>query len=534
MTSGAWLPLLFAVPILAAAVSVLDRSGRLGRVLAVAVPAGLALAGGALVWATRDGQVVVAQVAGWPGGVAIPFVADLFAALLLTLIGLLVVASMVFAVASGVAADPLVAPMVLVLTAGVAGAFLTADLFNLFVMIEVALLPSYVLMARTGGPRAARATRLYLTVNLTASTLLLAGLAAVYGTAGTLNLAALAGRGGEPVVATAVGVVLVALAVKAAVVPVHTWLPATYPHASPAVTALFSGLLTKVGVYALIRVVTLVYEPGPTLTAVVVAVAAVSMVVGVLGALGEPTMRGVLAFHMVSQTGYVLVGLGLAGAVGLAAAVFYLVQYATVKAALFLAVGAVEVRRRTGVIKELGGVAAEHRWTTVTFLLGALSLTGLPPFSGFWAKLGILGAAVEAGSAVAFTTALVVSLGTMLSMLKLGTGVFWGTRPAPAPDAAAEPAPVGAATAGAAADLPGRIAAADPDHDRRPDWDARPTLLRAARERGWPAGLVAPGLVLALLSLVVGLYPEPLLGLAQTAGQVLSDPTTYVRGVLGG
>ncbi len=529
MTSGAWLPLVFAGPILAAAVAMLDRSGRVGRILGLMVPAGLAVAGAALAWATRDGQVVVAQVAGWPGGVAIPFVADLFSALLLGVFGLLVTACMVFARASGLTADPLVAPMVLVLTAGVAGAFLTADLFNLFVMIEVALLPSYVLMARTGGPRAVRAARLYLTVNLTASTLLLAGLAAVYGTAGTLNLAALAGRGSDPLVATAVGIVLVALSVKAALVPVHTWLPATYPHAAPAITALFSGLLTKVGVYALIRVVTLVYEPGPTLTAVVVAVTAVTMVVGVLGALGEPTMRGVLTFHMVSQAGYVLVGLGLAGAVGLAAAVFYMVQYAAVKTALFLAVGAVEVRRRTGLIKELGGVAAEHRWATVAFLLGALSLTGLPPFSGFWGKLGILAAAVEAGSAVAFTTALVVSVGTMISMLKLGTGVFWGTRPAAPPDSLEVAVPLGVAAAPAGSQRPRTSAELDV-----PDRDARPLVLRWARERGWPAGLVAPGLVLALLSLAVGLYPGPLLALAQTAGQVLADPTAYIEGVLGG
>ncbi len=530
MTAGTLLPLAFAVPIVAAAVSLVDPSGRLGRALGLVVPAALAMAGACLVWATRDGDVVVAQVAGWPGGVAIPFVADMLSSLLVTLIGLLVVASMVFARACGLTADPLFSPMVLMLTAGVSGALLTADLFNLFVMIEVALLPSYVLMARSGGPRAARATGLYLTVNLTASTLLLAGLAAVYGTAGTLNLAALAGRGSDPVVAAAVGVVLVALAVKAAVVPVHTWLPATYPHAAPAVTALFSGLLTKVGVYALIRVVTLVYEPGPALTAVVVAVTAVTMVVGVLGALGEPTMRGVLTFHMVSQNGYVLVGLGLAGAVGLAAAVFYMVQYAAVKAALFLAIGAVEVRRGTGVIKQLGGVAAEHRWVTLTFLLGALSLTGIPPFSGFWGKLGILAAAVEGGSAVAFATALLVSVGTMISMLKLGTGVFWGTRPEPRPQSLEVVVPVEVAPASRA----GAGTLADAERDRRPDHDARPVILRWDRERGWPVGLVAPGLVLALLSLAVGLSPQPLLALAQTAGQMLADPTAYVQGVLGG
>ena len=189
----------------------------------------------------------------------------------------------------------------------------------------------------------------------------------------------------------AVAVVLVALTMKAALVPTHTWLPATYPQATPAVTALFSGLLTKIGVYALIRVITVVYDPGPVVLTTVIVLTVVSMVVGVLGALGEGTVRGVLSFHMVSQVGYILVGLALAGSVGLAAVVFYLVHHTVVKTSLFLSVGAVEVRRGTGRIAGLGGVAAEHRWVALAFLFGALSLTGIPPFSGFWAKLGVLG-----------------------------------------------------------------------------------------------------------------------------------------------
>lgn len=496
---SAALPLFFAGPLLAAAAALLVRWTLIGRVLVLAVPAAVGTAGAVLVGATSDGSVLVAQVAGWPGGVAIPFAADLLAALMLTVSGILVLAAVVFALATDHGRDRLFPPLVLMMTAGIYGAYLTADLFNLFVMVEVALLPSYVLLARAGTPRALSAARLYLTVNLTASTLFLAGLGGVYAAAGTVNLAALAGMAGTPQVAVAVAVVLVALTVKAALVPTHSWLPATYPQATPAVTALFSGLLTKVGLYALIRIITVVYEPGPAVTAVVVTVAVLSMVLGVLGALGEHTMRGILSFHMVSQVGYVLVGVVLAGSVGLAASVFYLVTYTLVKASLFLTAGAVEVQRGTGSIARLGGVAEEHRWLGLGFLLAALSLTGIPPFSGFWAKLGILGSALEEGSALVFAAALAVSLGTLMSMLKLGTGVFWGEAGA-APEGSAGNAPAGPAP-------------------------ATSTALGAA--------LVGPGLVLALVGLLIGLQPGPLLDLATTAGQGLADPSQYVAGVLG-
>ena len=486
--TGALLPLFFAVPLIAAVIAIMVNRQQVSRAIALIVPAAVVVAAVAAIAETADGSVLVAQVAGWPGGFAIAFVADVFSALMLLVSGLLVFASMVFAFATGQDSSRWFVPMTLVMTAGVYGAYLTADLFNLFVMVEVALLPSYVLFTLRDTRPSLRSARLYLIVNLTASTVFLAGLGAIYGSAGTVNLAQLAGAGAVPVVAFAMAVILVALAVKAALVPAHTWLPATYPYASPAVTALFSGLLTKIGVYALIRSITLVYEPGATVTLVVVVVTSASMVIGVLGALGEATVRGVLSFHMVSQVGYILVGLVLAGAIGVAAVVFYLVHHTVVKTSHFLTGGAVEHQRGTGTINRLGGVANEHRWVTLAFFLGAISLTGLPPFSGFWAKLGVLQAAVGSGNYVVFAVALVVSVGTLMSMLKLGTGVFWGKRPeGPSP---------------------------------------------AQSDKPWRASIVLPGFALALVSLGIGLYPEPLLDLATSAGNSLSDPTAYIEGVL--
>ncbi len=516
-TLSIWvIPGVFALPLIAAVVAFVIGANRVSRAIGLLVPVVVFAASVLLVIATMEGEVVVSQVAGWQGGVAIAFVADLLSALMLGVSALLVFASMVFAYAAGLGMDRWFVPSVLIMTAGVYGAYLTGDLFNLFVMVEVALLPSYILMARSGTLTSLRSARLYLIVNLTASTLFLAGLGVVYGVTGTVNMAALAGLGALPVVAIATGVVVVALMLKAALVPAHSWLPATYPYTSPAVTALFSGLLTKIGVYALVRIISLVYEPGQTITIAVIVVCVLSMIIGVLGALGESTIRGVLAFHMISQVGYILVGVVLAGAVGFAAVVFYLIHHTIVKTSLFLTGGTVEHEEGTGVIKRLGGLARSHPIAATAFFFAALSLTGIPPFSGFWAKLGVLTAAAEAGAAVVFVVALVVSVGTLGSMLKLGTGVFWG-----------------------------QPKQAEPDDETPSDVTVEPVVaagtvlsvasaVEAPPVTKWRPLLVIPGFALALISLGIGLFPEWLLVLAHTSGESLADPTAYVEAVLGG
>jgi multicomponent Na+:H+ antiporter subunit D len=512
------LPLVFGVPLFAAAITFLLGAGWLSRLIGLAVPAGVFIIAVLLIIATADGGVVVSQIAGWPGGIAIAFVADMLSSLMLGVSALLVFTCMVFAYSAGLGMDRWFVPAVSIMTAGVYGAYLTADLFNLFVMIEVALLPSYILMSRQGTLTALRAARLYLIVNLTASTIFLAGLGLVYAVTGTVNMASLAGLGVLPVVGIATGVIVIALMLKAALVPTYSWLPATYPYTSPAITALFSGLLTKIGVYALVRIISLIYEPGNMVVIIVITVCVASMIIGVLGALGESTIRGVLTFHMISQVGYILVGVVLAGAVGMAAVVFYLVHHTIVKTSLFLTGGSVEHEEGTGIIRRLGGLARAHPIASLAFLLAALSLIGIPPFSGFWAKLGVLNAAADSGAAVVFIVALVVSVGTLASMLKLGTGVFWGTpKGSRSDDDTPSDVTLGAVRVGAAGTVID-IAAA----------------VEAPPATKWRPLLVFPGLALALISLAIGIFPEWLLLLADTAGESLADPSAYVSAVLEG
>jgi len=516
------MPAIFGLPLFVAVITFVLGAGKTSRVIGLAVPVVVFIFAVFLILATANGEVLVTQIAGWPGGVAIAFVADLFSSLLLATSALLVFWCLVFAYSAGHGIDRWFVPAVSIMTAGVYGAFLTADLFNLFVMVEVALLPSYVLMSRSGALTALRSARLYLIINLTASTLFLAGLGVVYGVTGTVNLAALAGLGVLPVVGIAVGVIMIAMMLKAALVPAHSWLPATYPYTSPAVTALFSGLLTKIGAYAIVRIIAVVYEPSQLITVIVITVCLISMIVGVLGALGERTIRGVLTFQMVSGMGYILVGVVLAGAVGMAAVVFYLIHHMIVMTALFLTGGTVEHEEGTGVIRRLGGLAKAHPVASLAFLMAALSLVGLPPFSGFWAKLGVLTAAVDAAAMIVVVVVLVVSVGTLISMLSLGSGVFWGYSRGELADEAtpsdvdmdAEGVAARAGATGTALDVAAAVA-------------APPVTV-------WRPLLVVPGLALALVSLGIGLFPEWLLELTASAGESLNDPATYVSAVLDG
>jgi multicomponent Na+:H+ antiporter subunit D len=517
--SGGLLALPVVAPLAAAGLLVLLGSRRAGtssflrRAVGWVVSTGVVVVGAVLLVATTDGLRPVLRLGDWPPGIAITLVADVLSALLLTVTAVLVTASLAFAAATGEDEEtPAFVPAALVLSAGVYGALLTADLFNLFVFIEVMLVPSYVLLAAGGGRQRLAASRLYVTVNLLASTVFLTGVGLVYGVTGTVDLGQLAGVAAEvPAAAAAGAVILLAVAVKAAVVPLHSWLPGTYSVTGPAVTVLFSGLLTKVGLYALIRVYAVVFDGDPRFSWLVLAAAVLTMVVGVLGAVGEKAVRPVLTFHMVSQVGYVLLGLALFTQAGLAAAVFFLVQYVLVKAALLMVAGAVEVGYGTGGLDRLGGLARREPALTAAFAVSALALVGIPPLSGFVAKLGLTTAAVAEQQYLAAAVVVGVSLLTLTSMLKVWNAAFWQAAP-------------------------------DEDRDDRSRHDADPrgpgrehaggTAATEVRTRLRPA-LTVPALLLAASAVVLGVWAGPLLAAADAAAAGLVDTAAYVAAVTG-
>lgn len=486
------LPLFVGVPLLAAGITACGPRGSQWRaaVLIATVLAQL-IGAGLLLTRVADGAVLADSVGGWPAGIAIPFVFDPLAGLMVLFTGFLTLMCSWYALASGVGRLKLFAPLVLTLTSGVNGVLLTADIFNLFVFIEVMLLPSYGLFVlarrRRGTAESVRGARIYVTFNLFVSTLFLAGVGLVYGVAGTVNLGELAGSAAQDHrIAIGAGIAVAALLMKAAVVPGHAWLTRAYPSTSPAITALFSGLHTKVAIYAVYRIYAVVFDGDTRWLGIGLAIFALTMVIGVLGAVGQDTTRSILAFHMVSQIGYILIGVALFTGAGLAAGIFYLLHHMVVKASLFLSTGAIEDTYGTGTLGRITGLARVEPLIAVSFAISAASLAGLPPFSGFIAKLTLILASIEAGQTLVAVIAILVGLITLLSMLKIWNALFAG-----APDTRHDPG------------------------------------LRV------PLRLAGPAAVTAAVTITLGFGASWLLGWAELAARGLLDTTTYVQAVLG-
>src|SRR5690625_417830 len=543
-TIGTLLPLFAGLPLLVAGILITTGHRlRLHAIVNIATMLVMLAAACGLVyhfWST-DGGTIAHQVGPWPPGVAIPFVADMFTALMLAVTLLLTVVSIWFAQASRAANSQYFAPLVLILSTGVNGALLTADLFNLFVFLEVMLLPSYglyVLSANRKLPlRRVHGVRLYVTMNLFTSTLYMIGVGFLYGTAGSVNIAVLADQAQhDPTVAIAGAVSMFALCIKASVVPVHGWLARAYPGTSPAVTALFSGLHTKVAIYAIYRIYSVVYGGDTRFLWVGVVLFSLTMLIGVFGAVGEKTTRTILSFHMVSQIGYILLGVALFTELGLTAGIFYLLHHMIVKASLFMSTGAVEVRYGTGVIGALGGISRTEPVIAVTFMIAALSLAGIPPFSGFVAKFMLIVGAVDTGDIAAVVIMLFVSLITLLSMLKIWTGMFWekgsggpatksgtvitsATRDPYAHEASYTPELATEATRAQVSTLTGTQTIIETDESTVPT--RRINFARAA-----------PSVVLAIITVAFGLGAQFLLTLSGIAAEGLYDSTDYVQAVL--
>jgi len=290
----------------------------------------------------------------------------------------------------------------------------------------------------------------------------------------------------------------VVFGIKAAVFPLFSWLPDSYPTAPSPVTAVFAGLLTKVGVYAVLRTQTLLFPGTEVIAQVLLVLAVLTMVVGILGALVQDDLKRLLSFTIVSHIGYMLFGLGLASTAGLAGAVLYTVHHIVVQTTLFLVAGLVERREGTSSLRRSGGLQHLAPVLGVLYLLPALSLAGIPPLSGFLAKLGLLRAGVEDGGVLALVTvaaAVLTSLLTLYAMGRVWTEVFWGDVADVVPDAdMADAVEVGTART--------------------------PALMTAAA-----AVAVVGGLSLTVIA-------GPLYGLSERAAEDLMRPERYVTAVL--
>lgn len=371
----------------------------------------------------------------WPAPFGIEFVVDPLSASMALITALMGVVCLVFQRSSADPApeSPTLHPLIHALLAGVGGAFVTGDLFNLYVWFEVMLLASLGLLALGMGRRHLDATLKYFVLNALGTLLFLAGIAAVYGLTGHLNYDALAQASSlvEPLrMLPAVALVCLAFLIKAGAFPLFAWLPSSY-HTLPApLLALFAALLTKVGVYAVLRMLGDVFVVTPDIAYQVLGwIAVATMITGVLGAAFHWDIRRILAFHIVSQIGYMLLGIALDSEAGTIGTIFYILHHIIVKANLFLIAAIIFSLTGSYDLRRIGGLWKTRPWLGVLFLVPALSLVGIPPLSGFWAKFIMVRESLAQGEFIWTAAALLVGFLTLYSMMKIWMQAFWAKHP---------------------------------------------------------------------------------------------------------
>lgn len=444
---------------------------------------------------------VVMYMGNWVAPFGITLVADMLSAIMVVLTGMMAVAIAIFSLSSASPSHERFGyyPLMHLLLAGVAGSFLTGDIFNLYVWFEVMLIASFALLI-LGGERAQMEGAVkYVTLNLLSSAIFLSAIGLLYGITGTLNMADIAVKLGAAEHTGMVDVIavmfLIAFGIKAAAFPLFFWLPASYHTGPVAVSALFAGLLTKVGVYALFRVFTLIFNQNVDFThELLLWMAALTMLTGVLGAAAQFEFRRILSFHIVSQIGYMILGLALYTPLAIIGGVFYIMHHIIVKTNLFLISGITHRLLGCYDLKKLGGVYKARPFLSVLFLIPALSLAGIPPLSGFFAKFIIIRAGVEASAWVVTGIALLVGLLTLYSMIKIWAEVFWKPLPEGQDD----------------------------------------TALTVGKTPSSLVILYIPVILLALCTLYIGLNGQPIYDLAEFSARQLLNPQAYIDAVLGG
>ncbi|WP_029137902.1 Na+/H+ antiporter subunit D [Nakamurella lactea] len=533
----ALLPLSVMMPLLGAGLALLlSRRPRAQRAVAISVLAvQLVLEVVMLVQIDADGPIVM-HIGGWPAPLAITLVADRLAALMMVVSTLVTLAVLVYAVAQGhadgEATDAPISvfhPAFLIMAAGVSNAFVAGDLFNLYVSFEILLTASYVLLTLGGTMERIRSGAPYVVVALVSSIIFLSAIAMIYAATGTLNMADLAGRLADLPAGLAVvlqSMLLIAFGVKAAVWPMSAWLPDSYPTASAPVTAVFAGLLTKVGIYAIIRTQTLLFPGGFSTLLMIVGLA--TMLIGILGAVAQNEIKRLLSFTLVSHIGFLLFGVAIGTPQGLAATVFYVAHHILVQTALFLAAGLIEHITGTTKLDKLGALARTAPALAILFFIPAMNLGGVPPFSGFIGKVGLF----EAGLATGGVTALVLvaggaltSLLTLYAIVRVWGRAFWRPAPAREHDGMAG-LPVGPSAAGERS-----------DRERPAGRRRRRRLPQEIETRGdarsMPVGMVGATLAVVLAGLALTVAAGPIYGFADRAAQGLSNPSVYITAVLG-
>ena len=494
MNSLLVLPLL--VPLITATLGILTRKHVIAqRWISVSGMALYLMVGFILMGQVLELDYMTTQVGGWQAPYGITLVADILAAIMVLFAGLIGFLVILYTMMSCNKDDfsPAFHPLVHFLLMGGSGAFLTGDIFNLYVFFEVMLMASFALMTLEGRAEQTEGAVKYVVLNLLSSAFFLGGLGLLYAKVGTLNMADISQISQQAIADDNVGPIrlagllfLVTFSVKAGMFPFFFWLPASYHTPSVPVSALFSGLLTKVGVYALIRLHTLIM-PGEVLGHKLLLIMGVAtMLIGVMGAASQMHIRRILSFHIISQIGYIVVGIAIKTPLALAAAIFFIGHNIIAKGNLFLVGGIASDAVGSEVLPKIGGMWKAWPQLGIIYLISAFSLAGLPPLSGFIAKFSMVWATVESQLWWVMMAAIVTGLFTLYSMVKIWNEVFWKDHP-------------------------------DPSWKFNKSKQSQCLL---------PVGL------LALFAILLGLGGGPLFDICLRAGEQLIDPAGYIQAVL--
>lgn len=483
------------IPFVAAVLALL-LPRRLGKLAGVGGPAVLLAAALALLYVVLRDGIQVLQIGNWPAPFGITFVVDIFSAIMVSLTGIIGFALAVYSFHS---IEPErfkfgYSSLFNILLMGVAGAFTTGDIFNMYVWFEVLLISSFVLMVLGGERAQIEGAVKYVTLNLLSSTFFLIAVAILYGKLGTLNMADLAVRVSQTYDDTLVKVasllLLGAFGIKAAIFPLYFWLPASYHTPPAAVSALFAGLLTKVGVYALIRTFTLIFIWDRTVTHnVILIIAGLTMFFGVIGAVVQFDFRRLLSFHIISQIGYMMMGLGLFTTVAVSGSLFHIMHNIIAKTNLFLISGFIYHLQGSYALKKLGGLYKQQPLLAFLFIIPAFALAGIPPLSGFWSKFLLIQAGLQLEGWIIVSVALIVSLLTLYSMTKIWAEAFW-----------------------------------------KPDPQEKPHPIEKNIKY---YSMLIPIMLMAAVNILMSLFAEPFLNLTFQAAEQLLQPSIYIEAVLG-
>lgn len=427
--------LMILLPLISAAFILVFRGVNLQRFIALLTLATLTVMSAVLIIVADTHGIQTVQMGGWEAPIGITLVADRLSSIMLFVSSIVLVAVMWYGISQGLRDgdddDPIAVflPSYMLLSMGVNLSFLAGDLFNLYVGFEIFLVASYVLLTLGASPQRVRAGIGYVMVSMASSMVFLFALALVYASVGTMNMAQAGIRMEDVPTGTRAAIfatILIAFGIKAAVFPLDAWLPDSYPTAASIVTAVFAGLLTKVGVYAIIRMRSTVFTDG-SLDSMLMWVALLTMIVGVMGAIAQNDIKRLMSFTLVSHIGYMIFGVALGSVAGLSGAIFYAVHHILVQTSLFLVVGLVERQAGSAQLRRLGSLLYTAPVIGVLYLVPALNLGGIPPLSGFLGKVMLIQAGAEDGSWLAWTLiggAVVTSLLTLYAMMNVWSKGF--------------------------------------------------------------------------------------------------------------